>query len=42
LLLNAKWTIAQLYRDDVRYVLDQHAKFEFHSFSSLKQQSIRG
>jgi hypothetical protein len=29
----------QWYEDEVRFVLDQHAKFEFYSASSLKQQS---
>jgi len=50
LLFNANWAIFQLYHmartsyiqwndDDVRFVLDQHAEFDFYSASSLKQQS---
>ena len=27
------------WNDDVRFVLDQHAELDFHSASSLKQQS---
>ena len=26
--------------DDVRFVLDQHAKLDFHSANSLKQQPV--
>jgi hypothetical protein len=30
----------QWHDDDVRFVLDQHAEFDFHFASSLKQQSV--
>jgi len=48
-LLNAKSAIFQLYHgenifqsddDKVRLVLNQHAKLDFYSASSLKQQSV--
>ena len=50
-LLNAKSAIFQLYHgqnklifqwddDKVRFVLNQHAKLDFYSASSLKQQSV--
>jgi hypothetical protein len=32
-------TIYQWYDDELRFVLDQHAEFDFYSASSLKQQS---
>ena len=35
----ARTSYIQWNDDDVRFVLDQHAEFDFYSASSLKQQS---
>ena len=39
LLINPDSAIFQWDDDGVRFVLDQHAEFDFYSASSLKQQS---
>ena len=50
MLLSANSSIFQLYHgekkvnfqwdDEVRFLLDKHAELDFHSASSLKQQSV--